>query len=100
MGMARLIDADALKKEYLGKFWKACEDEDERFDAIGTMTKIINEAPTIEERPHGEWIEGIIGYHYCSKCRNFALEDEDEEEALSNFCPSCGADMRKEGEKK
>lgn len=46
----------------------------------------------------GEWIEGVIGYHYCSKCRNYALASDDEKEVLSEFCPYCGASMRKEGE--
>lgn len=56
-----------------------------------------------EQRPHGLWVEGVIGYHYCSECHNYALADDDladddGKEVLSNFCPNCGADMRKEGE--
>ena len=47
-----------------------------------------------DDQPSGEWIEGIVGYHYCSKCQNYALEDEDDEEALSNFCPNCGVKMK------
>lgn len=46
----------------------------------------------LKERPHGEWIEGVIGYHYCSKCRNYALTSDDEE-VLSEFCPYCGTSM-------
>ena len=64
----RLIDADALKKEYLDKFWKACEDEDERFDAIGTMAKIIDEAPTVSAsevyvylQDGAKWLDKYIG---------------------------------------
>lgn len=61
--------------------------------------------PTREEckyyepvRPSGEWVEGVIGYHYCSECHNYALEDDDladddGKEVLSDFCPSCGASM-------
>lgn len=50
------------------------------------------------ERPHGKWEwksptpETIIAPH-CSKCghmNDFIME--------TNFCPNCGADMRKEGE--
>ena len=33
-----------------------------------------------------------IAYHVCSECMEQALE-EDGEEKLSDFCPSCGAKM-------
>lgn len=33
--------------------------------------------------------------HYCSECKKYALRDTDGKyEVLSDFCPSCGADMR------
>ena len=52
------------------------------------------------DRPHGEWIEGVICY-YCSECHNYALSDDDGEEVLSYFCPNCGSDNRKrEGDEK
>ena len=53
----------------------------------------------LKERPHGEWIDrsdgGRIRYPFweryeCSKC---GAKSEN-----TNFCPNCGADMRKEGE--
>ena len=51
-----------------------------------------------KERPHGEWIirrdkRGTHIYSVCSKC-NVPYLDND----FPNFCPNCGADMRKEGE--
>ena len=51
-----------------------------------------------EERPHAEWIirrdkQGAHIYSVCSKC-NVPYLDTD----FPNFCPNCGADMRKEGD--
>lgn len=86
----RLIDADELKEamnehtDYKG--YLVCDPEE-----------IIDLAPTVE-RPHGEWIfknDNIFiptGYLECSICKKGRLVVE------KNFCPNCGADMRKEGE--
>ena len=56
-----------------------------------------------EERPHGEWLShyeyckkhdcipsGLIAFWWCNKC-------EQGVEIPTNFCPNCGASMRKEG---
>ena len=58
-----------------------------------------------EERPHGEWLShydyckkhefiptGLIAFWWCNQC-------EQGVEIKTNFCPNCGASMRKEGEK-
>ena len=45
--------------------------------------------PDVVERVHGEWINGITGYT-CSAC------GEQEFTNRFNFCPNCGADMRKD----
>lgn len=61
--------------------------------------QIINEQPEVEAKPviHGEWIvhewaeesEGyLIPNFECSQCHTW-------ERKKSNFCPECGADMRK-----
>lgn len=88
----RLIDADALIQE-----------ADKMFENITSpllnhittydVYSLINNAPTVEERPHGEWIfiDNDIGYDKCSNC------DWTDARCHSwNFCPNCGADMRKE----
>ena len=50
-----------------------------------------------DERPHEEW-ETCIDTEYCkcSYCGNVVMF---EESVRFHFCPNCGADMRKEGEK-
>lgn len=48
-------------------------------------------APTIEERPQGEWImnkTSVRGRNYtCTNCKKVSRNK-------FNFCPNCGADMR------
>lgn len=41
-----------------------------------------------------------IAFYYCSECKNQSFVDEWGEDILSNFCPYCGADMRREEWKK
>jgi hypothetical protein len=58
-----------------------------------------------EERLHGHWVYGkcIDGneYCHCSECSVFAQYDSYGNYKASDWCPNCGADMRKkEGEKK
>lgn len=84
----RLIDADELKEameehtDYKG--YLVCDPEE-----------IIDLAPTIE-RQHGKWIfKHNSADIWCSNCdENF---DEIPQKFL--FCPNCGADMRKEGDR-
>lgn len=43
------------------------------------------------ERPQGEWHWNEQGYFYCNKCNR----QPRDQYAVTNFCPNCGADMRK-----
>ena len=86
----RLIDADALKESMRGKF----------FDSVEEWTAIreIDEAPTIEPK-RGEWKRRIVDNGFnadwvCSECGYRVKTDFVD----YNFCPYCGADMRKESE--
>ena len=59
---------------------------------------IVKEQPTVEAAPvvHGKWTNEYINRyghpcHCCSVC-GFHASHQDK-----NFCPECGADMRKGG---
>ena len=47
-----------------------------------------------QEVKHGEWVENGL---YCSVC--CYLYDTGEYKNSHNYCPDCGADMRKEKDK-
>lgn len=88
-----MIDADAMREEWLEN------GENEYVYDTNAFLASIDEQPTIKAVPvvHGEWkivtpenLDSICIYEKCSCCgwrepmvRNL------------NFCPNCGADMRK-----
>lgn len=78
----RLIDADEL-----------CEGRVEN-DPVRIATEC---APTIEAVPvvHGEWVANDIGIYFCSNCDSEAYWDTDYGQQFFDWCPYCGADMRK-----
>ena len=87
----RLIDADAFEVVFF-------ENKSEEFvEGATCILEMIDEASTVEAKPvvHGEW-KSELGLFFpvyrCSEC-NYAS-------ALgkTNFCPYCGADMRKKVE--
>ena len=105
----RLIDADALKEVF-------AKHEDRKGYLIGDWEDLIDDAPTIEpafrevvayecgqksvERPTGHWVNGYKSFN-CSVCGKIAYSWNHFGEYIqvkSNFCPNCGADMRKEAE--
>lgn len=66
-------------------------------DALIELEADVEEIPTVEAVPvvHGEWVNEYINRyghpcHCCSVC-GFHASHQDK-----NFCPECGADMRKE----
>lgn len=92
----RLIDVDALmplfiEKAYTMKDRHGVKLGEEWLLNYNDIQDVIDNAPTVEERPQGEWIcDYINGFGnkigHCSKCM-YRCEH-------SNFCPNCGADMR------
>lgn len=61
----------------------------------------------LNARPQGEWITDIDNVPLCKNCGEIALQRvyvrtpqllEEVSMVKSNFCPNCGADMRKEAE--
>lgn len=100
----RLIDADALRE-----VWLASDDFDN--DAINAVLYSIDEQPTVDAEPvrHGQWIDEYNGKYanpryICSNCKGKALYDFVRDElgnwkevqALTEFCPNCGAKMDEE----
>lgn len=91
----RLIDADALKEKF-----QECINSITVSDPFITGVKNgyesagywIDEAPTVEERKHGHWIElepdKYGNFIQCSVCDSkFGLYSKD------NYCQACGAIM-------
>ena len=72
--------------------------------AVSGVRELIKVMPSAEpERKNGEWIkEDLSGYltpggnsiYHCSECGH--TEGPWPHSRLTNFCPSCGADMRGE----
>lgn len=96
--MQRAIDVVAKKSQ-----------EDADLHIICEMAKLYLDGvtPTVE-RPHGEWFhaeeydyldeDGVEHFHIkCPNC-GFLHDCFDCHTAQYNFCPNCGASMRKEGD--
>ena len=101
------------REDVIAKFKKTCTSESidkngvKRGEIHTAMTyegiiKIIESLPSAEpEQQKGEWIkEDLSGYltpggnsiYHCSECGH--TEGPWPWPRLTNFCPSCGADMR------
>ena len=111
--------SDYIKREELEqKMYHEAFENDASYDEKNPMAKwdsglwiryklfenVLERLPSVDvvERKRGEWIGEADGYYngeliydtwYCSNC-DYCIEDE--ETPTFNFCPNCGADMRKE----
>jgi len=92
--MSRLIDADALIAELNGIRYPGAPYVDA---GIRIAVGKVCDAPTIEERKTGKWIEVDDAYNRirgrCSVCGWEAHMYEDDVVGM-NYCPNCAADMR------
>ena len=80
--------SDAIKAiEELPNAYNGWSDAYDKAYIISTLEEVPK-----ADRPQGEWIDrsgGIEGaWNYCSVCGEQAID-------LYDFCPNCGADMRK-----
>ena len=98
----KLIDANALIQiidDWRENIVETYGTNDEYAKVLGDVIDIIDSAPTIEERKKGKWeyppTNGVrpFGFDtvYCTECGFFTVWDNNY-----NYCPNCGADMRKE----
>lgn len=61
----------------------------------------LKDLPAADVRPvvRGEW-ETNMWFITCSVCGYTSADTDDEGDRIAtNYCPNCGADMRKEGDK-
>ena len=65
-----------------------------QYDAVQECIKAVEEQLTVEP-VRGEWIYTPTYREYeCSNCKSM-INLSDDANAHLNFCPQCGADMRK-----
>lgn len=69
----------------VGKF----DDDGEFWWSRESILRAINNAPTVEERKEGRWIDNGDRYYRCSLC---GMKDTDN----WKFCRGCGAYMKGE----
>lgn len=103
----RLIDAEEPTLQWQLKFIMEVERQiygAESWCFAGKCRHAIEDAPTIEERKRGKWIQDNIASNIfkCSECGCDAPVDPTAGcEIKSNFCYCCGAEMsNSEGRKK
>lgn len=91
-----ITDMDCDKCAWCDKEWSRCKRGSDFEDACCA----IENAPTIEERKRGKWIDDkwqkLDGtFHWFRKCDQCDYErTDDNPDNDSNYCPNCGADMR------
>ena len=102
--MARYIDACSLRD----KVSESLKDNPHRVDIVARnhnyehahFLMLIDDEPTadVQEVKHGEWVSNAVTDEYvCSECDGIAPVDCEKEDFYeSNYCPNCGAKMRKE----
>lgn len=83
----RLIDADALPM-YEELFMNGINNSGV-WVRYRDVENLIRNAPTIEERKKGRWLDKGRKI-CCSECGRSLF-------CATNFCPECGADMRGDG---
>lgn len=98
----RLIDADVLRTS-IEKDRDASDMPKMWYEGIAYAINHIIHAPTadVQEVKHGRWVKQFdenCWWTECSECGNYPLKSAYGDEQLSDFCPYCGADMRKETE--
>ena len=72
--------------------------EGEPITESGKIRKEVKKILEEQQRQHGEWVWQTEDKYRCTACGANVRVEECMNEPQYDFCPSCGADMRKEGE--
>lgn len=100
-----MIDADALKKAIIK--YLCVKSENNLLPAEKSIYNLIDKQPTVEllkekQPKKGHWKKPKFAndrWHECSECGTVTEKvDHNGYKLICNYCPVCGADMRK-GEK-
>ena len=69
-----------------------CELKSERLPTWDEVYNAMSDLPSIQpEQKTGRWIISTDGYYpYCSICKN-----EPQGRIMTDYCPNCGAKMKK-----
>ena len=94
-----LISREALKKA-LKSNCDLCHDKNtnwcEHCCPLNDFEDLIDNAPTVQERPQGEWIDhSEDGYIECPICEHLTTCEDNIDEL--HFCWNCGAKLGKGG---
>ena len=82
--------------DYISREWLLAEYDRRHKGPPGGMRQLIKEAPAADVRPvvQGRWKRvdprSTVVTFRCSECNYYAHM------RATNYCPNCGADMRKE----
>lgn len=96
----RLIDADALMKEFQEPVLVRSDEWDGWHKCFALVLKTINRLPTIEERKKGKWEEREVSSEKvidewqsarCSVCGKYHTTPYMYYFDNFSFCPNCGA---------
>lgn len=89
--MSDLISREELKREFETIFYN------DSYDLLMTE-RLIDDAPTVEARPKGEWEYVGMGIYECTNCKAEYEAGIADHCNINNsefkYCPNCGADMR------
>ena len=95
------ISREDLKKEFDKECQCDCSVcEHSRFDSFKGYYHcgLIDNAPTVETRPKGKWINHRNDYGHniadCSLCGKAMQWHDEDEDGIPRFCWYCGADMK------
>ena len=100
----RSIDADEVQKiidhirgKYVDAYGRRNTVNQFFWDTIRYIEKKVRSIPSVEP-VRGEWEKTRLAMEYmCSNCQSIVYESYTKTGyKLPNFCPNCGADMRKE----